>query len=222
MAIIKLTLELDFEKESDRQLLELITVFKGLQAQGKNPSLHDLVTPRTQADPTFKRSSLFPSSEPLVEVGKEITQAAKELDKQVGDLAQPGKMNTHERARVAARARWAKAKAIKEGKPIPPPAPVQKKKTVDANDYSRAELQDFRHFSQIDANFQIEPVTGMVIPRQTYPDGKELLEGSWDRSLTDDDLTEQEGEDDEELRAIRERARAYESGSGGSGGFEEV
>jgi hypothetical protein len=214
---LKIHFELDLSKDSDRQLIEIITRVKALQAQGLEPSIVGAAT--ETADPQM------PSVNEVRRAGVAMTEAANELAEAIPDGGERKKLNTKERAAVAARARWARDKARKEGKPLPLTAKELKKKehsSTDALDYSQAEQQSFEQFPQVDGidfsqmslQHRHDSVLSALMNESShlpYPDGREIMAGTWERG--EEAALDSEFEnplDDDFVRRVHEQADRFD------------
>lgn len=212
---LKVTIELDLANESDRKLIELIQKFKAAEARGLNPSLVNTAAEVSNEAP-------IASANALIQSGQELTKAANDLgDKLPGE---PRKLTPKERARVAAKARWAREKARKEGKPLPPTAREKKKKlkaTSDTHDYSRARevpLQNFQQEEMLEQRHS-SVLSALMRPAPSV-DGREIMDGSWQHREDhqhyvngqdpDPELEYDNPLDDEYVRSVHERASKFD------------
>lgn len=209
----EIEIKLDLDKESDRKMLEIITRFRAKEAQGETVNIEDAVN---EALPKSSSSAL-----PLIEAGKQVTRASQELSQAIGERA---KLDTKTRARVAAKARWERVRAAKEGRPIPEKKSKPKKqKQSDNVDFSHAQEQPLvnyveqRHEMALHALFDTSHLE--------HADGREIMEGTFkvpgneesesddnqssEESFSEDDLPEAIG-DEKYLRDIMNKAESYE------------
>lgn len=219
MDSLSVKIELDLSKEQDRQLIEIISRVKAIQAQGGTPSIVGAAAIATE--------SPLPNTQAIREAGQQISEANQAL----ADVL-PGekrKLTYKERSQVAARARWARDKARKEGKPLPPTAKELKKKersSSDGLDYSQAEQQSLNDFEQIESpafddrslSLRGNQVIAALMDTShlPFPDGREIMDGSWtDRpefnggeNETSDDF--ENPLDDDYVRSVHEQAARYD------------
>lgn len=213
---LKVQFDLDLSKESDRQLIEVISRVKALQAQGETPSVVSAAASASHAP--------VPTTQAVRDVGKKITQVANELaDALPRDPGQ--KLSNAERARIAAKARWARAKAEKEGKPIPPTAREVKKKERSSThglDFRGAKEQQLSEFQEIPGEtFGLElqsrhnaMMHALMNNRaeEGVPDGREILDGSWEEKSRPQGNDEYDDIDDAEyVRGIHEQASRFDT-----------
>lgn len=195
----KITLELDLDRPDDLQLLAVISKYKAEQAQGKEPDLKSVVA-RTVG-------SQFPNTTALQESAKEITKASQELGNTIGERTT---MTTKERASIAAKARWAQERARKSGQPQPPAAVVKKKtKARSEEGFDGAEEQPLAQFPTQSAQ---DFVFNQIEDRPPFPDGRELIDGSWRQAMphSAEESHIPEGTEDD-LEEARRIARDYQA-----------
>ena len=223
MSTLKLNFELDLSKESDRQLVDIISRVKALQAQGIEPSIVGAAQEASH--------SPLPSVDAVRDVGKKITEAANELADAVPEV-DGAKLSYEERARVAAKARWARHKAKKAGAPIPPTAKELKKKAKSDKsnlDYSKATEEPIENYPLVEAmdldqmlNSRAEQVFQQLVTAShqlPYPDGREVMNGTWrdrpefqDKDAIEafDDVEFEDPLDDEFVRSVHEQADQFD------------
>lgn len=201
-------IELDLADPDDKRLLELISTYKARIAQGEHPTLFS-PSPDSQ----------FPRTRPMAQVGGEINRAANNLASQIG--SEPRKMSTKERASLAAKTRWDKIRAEKQNSTAPHTPAVRKKKSTQPEpDLSKAEEVPIGTFPSQNA----QDLILQSFEQPNYPDGREILDGTYHRRLTsvhgqqieplgdeDDETDDSDPLSDEDIDEIRERARKYEA-----------
>jgi len=206
---LKLTIELDLDNEADRRMLEVVSAFKARQAQGESsPDIKSLIP--EQAKPGL------PSTQSFSSVHREMTQVANHLGSQVGTS---GKMSNRERASVAAKARWERDKAKKEGKPLPPAAKKKSSslRNQQEGDFNNAEEQDFFQFPTQNAQ---DYVVNNLAPPPPFPDGREIIDGTWrfnqNGSSQDTEFDDKikidlyDADEEEYVREVRRIASTYD------------
>lgn len=212
----KVTIELDLNNANDRQLLEVISRVRASQQQGQEVSVANAVRETTKSE--------IPTSQSLIDSGKQVTQAANELGEKL-----PGpktKMSNSERARAGARARWARKKAAEQGLPMPPTAKEKKKaerkaqRKVDGGlDFSKAKEEPISNYPVEMTPFEAANAAHnraleSLCARGDEVDGREIIDGSYvnrpefNEEGSSVDLPE--FMDDNYLEEIRERAKQYE------------
>jgi hypothetical protein len=193
---MKTQIELDLSIEGDRQLMELILKYKAAQAQGQKLTIGDLVPHDS------------PSVKPLYDANKQNSEAATELKRVLGD---DSKMSNKERASVAAKARWAKFRAEKDGTPLPKTKSAQQKKQEKKKSlaFKGAEHIDLDSLEEKDGEMIFQG-TGFIPKKRerVVPDPRKIMEGDFD----DDGLTEEVDEiedlmDEETIRSVNAAAK---------------
>ncbi len=163
MATVTVTLNMDDPK--DLKLLELITLYKSGNLSGRNPSLTEVatqVTPKRAGQP---------------EAAPDLGQAADNLARVAGV---PGrKLTTKERASVAAKSRWERHKALKEGRTPPPTSKELKaqQKKSGTLDYSRAQEEDSGQYEEEQSD-DINSMLGCP-PDEGNPDARQIMSGMY-------------------------------------------
>lgn len=157
------------------------------KAKGKTPSpppkLKTPPPPKSAPKPAPKVSKPVPkafqkpaqAAKKIVERGKAMTQTAQALGDKVEE---PAKLTPSAKAKLAAKARWANHKRAPEqpAKPKPPPPPKAPPKKLAVRpepkpqDYSKAQEQPLSAFQE---------VPGGPLAAPPYPDGRELIEGTF-------------------------------------------
>lgn len=174
---MKVTVELDTSRGEDREALGRL--FPALPSPAPAPVSGDV--------------------EVVEERGKAMTKAAQALGSAVGKGA--AKLSPSEKARIAAKSRWAKKpKAAVPAKPAPKGPPERK-----PQDYSRAEEVQATTFLEVPG--QEMNIPGME-PAPPFPDGRELLEGTFKLPPAP---AANEAEGDEHVRSIEDIAREHDA-----------
>ena len=213
---LKVTIELDLSKPSDQKLIEIISRVKAMQEQGITPSIMQAVADTQNEQP-------LASANQLIESGNEVNKAVNDLGDKLP--CEKRKMTTKERASAAAKARWARDKARREGRPLPPTARERKKKEKAQNDgldYSRAAQEPADQYKVDSLELRHNNFMRALTQPPPAVDGREIMSGSWqarddhqqfingeDNVHMDLDLPDYMNEDNY-VREIHERAKSYE------------
>lgn len=189
---LKVVIEFDLSRESDRELINVITQVKGAQAKGQVVSLSQVISQlKTEAAPT---PNLVQN---LEKAGKTLTAATNELQQKIGEER---KLTTKERASIAAKAKWAKFRAEKAGLPAPAPAARKKKNKKKDMDLSKAEKHESNQFPIVDAHDEFHGFNGSSFSKTPQiPDGRDIIDGTFEDHI--------EEEDHEEVRTTAEYSR---------------
>jgi hypothetical protein len=199
---LKVLIEFDLSREADRDLMNIITQVKGAQAKGLDVSLGSIIN---QIKSHERPGNI---AEPLEKAGKKLTEVTNELQSKLGD---DRKLTTRERASVAAKAKWAKYRAEQAGLPVPPPAPRRKKAKKKEADLSKAEKLAMTDFPMNEADEEVLFNGSNFVKRPAIPDGREIIEGSFDDEEVIDSEEDNEIQlSDEYRRGIHEKARDFE------------
>lgn len=146
--------------------------------------------------------------DPLKKTGREVNEAANKLNDAIGE---GGRMNTSERARLAAKIRWAKHRSEKKAEENKTVEKPQKKKSPEIKD-DDGQQQDMSEFKEVPGDYCDLEQLGRkkVVPRSEYiPDGRDIMEGNYEGGDNwQKDLNIKE--DDEIEREARRIAKSYE------------
>ncbi|MGZ3772980.1 MAG: hypothetical protein ACXVCY_04340 [Pseudobdellovibrionaceae bacterium] len=182
---MELNLKLDLADNNHRKILAYISkVYAAEEVQEtelKKVSGSDVVQTVSQpVEAPAKPNLVLVEQQELIPQEPEVSHVSVETNV-VRPLAPAGKMDTVSRARLAAQARWERERAAKEGREIPLSQAEKKKLKKKHRKVNIAKAEE-QPLSELMEQTDLE---GRFSTTVRIPDGRDLLEESWDNVPTE-------------------------------------